>query len=230
MKQLIKNITLGMAALLLAGGLVSIVLLSGCSLNDDSVSQQVSSEEASHPNGLIQNNEEEQAETQLSDADNTVHLNQVPDSTFLYETDIAEINHADAYLDGQTVQIRGEVVGDLINDEYDAQACWINVQDDDKLNPSTAIARITRDQASVIDSYGSYSTRGTIVQVRGTFNLECSEHEGISDIHAEEVQLVSQGSRINHPVSPIVATAGVLCLGTGLVLLIVYSVARERTR
>ena len=161
---------------------------------------------------------------------NTLHLNQLPDSTFLYDTDIAEIVHADTYLDGQTVQIRGEVVGDLIKDEADPNRCWIVVQDNNELNPNAVTALITNEQAAVIDSLGSYDTQGTTVQIRGTFNLECIDHEGLSDIHAEEVTLVAQGSEVQHRINPAILAAGVVAVALGLILLAIYSIARERQR
>lgn len=161
---------------------------------------------------------------------NKVNVNQLPDSSFLYDTDIAELVAADTFNDGQIVQIKGEVVGDAINDEQKADVCWITIQDDDELNPSTISVQIDKEKLSLIDTFGRYGTVGSIVQVRGEYHLACADHEGLSDIHVEEMQLLEEGKIKEAPINPVVITAAVISVLLGGALLVLYSIRRERMR
>lgn len=123
---------------------------------------------------------------------NHVYVNQLSDSSFLYQTTIADLAQADSYYEGQTVLVQGEVVGDRINDEMQPDNCWVTLQDDDSANPSVVSVFMTTEQAKNIDTYGSYGVTGTMLQVRGTFHLDCREHQGMSDIHVEEVSALAR--------------------------------------
>ena len=160
---------------------------------------------------------------------NRVYVNQLPDSSFLYQTSIADLAKADSYYEGQTVLVQGEVVGDRINDEMQADNCWITLQDSEAANPSVVSAFMTLEQSNVIDSYGHFGMRGTELQVRGTFHLECGEHQGMSDIHVEEVSALSSGEQEAPQVNQHILTAGLLAVIAGLVLLYVYYKKREGT-
>ncbi len=160
---------------------------------------------------------------------NRVYVNQLPDSSFLYQTSIADLAKADSYYEGQTVLVQGEVVGDRINDEMQSGNCWITLQDSEAANPSVVSVFMTMEQSSVIDAYGHFGMRGTELQVRGTFHLECSEHQGMSDIHVEEVSALASGEPEYPEVDRRILTAGLLTLVVGLVLLYVYYKKREGT-
>ena len=54
---------------------------------------------------------------------------------------------------------------------------------------------MSAEAASRIDTFGAYNVRGTLVQVRGVFNLVCARREGVSDLHAEVVNIVEKGER-----------------------------------
>lgn len=168
------------------------------------------------------------ANSDTSSNSNQVYVNQLSDSSFLYETTIAEIAQADSYFDGQTVQVQGEVVGDLIDDELSTEFCWATLQDDE-VSPSVVSVYLTREQASVIDTFGEYGKTGTTLQVRGVVHLECSEHQGMSDIHVEEVSAVAVGSVDEQPVDENILRAGFLALVVGAVLFAVYHFRRERS-
>lgn len=161
---------------------------------------------------------------------NKVNVNQLPDSSFLYDTDIAELAKADTFNDGQTVQVKGEVVGDAINDEDDNSFRWISLQDDDDLNPATLSVLVDEKQLALIDSFGRYGRQGSMLQVRGSYHLACADHDGLSDIHAEEVQVLSEGKEIDTPINPVVITAAVISVFLGGALLVLYSIRRERMR
>lgn len=161
---------------------------------------------------------------------NTINVNQLADSSFLYDTSISSLATADSFQDAQIVQIRGEVVGDCINDESRSDACWITLAEQEVENPAVISVLMTNEQASAIDTFGNYSKRGTILQVRGTYYLNCSEHQGLSDVHTEEVSVIEQGAPIEHEVNPAILTAAFFSILMGLGLLFFYSWRRERMR
>ena len=161
---------------------------------------------------------------------NIVNVNQMPDSSFLYNTDIADLAGAESFHDTQTVQVTGEVVGDHINDELDSNLCWITLQSTKADDYSLVSVLMTNEQAKLIENYGNYNTDGTILQVRGTFYLSCSEHQGLSDIHAKEVTVVKQGSPRKHPVNDAVLWTSCLAVGLGVLSLFTYSFLRERRK
>lgn len=168
---------------------------------------------------------------QAIDADgNIVNVNQMPDSSFLYNTDIAELSGAESFHDTQVVQVTGEVVGDRINDESDPNKCWITLQSTKENDSSSVSVLMSNDQAKLIDSYGNYQMNGTELQVRGVFYLSCPDHQGLSDLHAQEVTVVHQGTPRTHPVNPGVLWAGFLAVGLGLLSLFTYRFLRERRK
>lgn len=170
--------------------------------------------------------EEEEASNPPS---NHVYVNQLSDSSFLYQTSIADLAQADSYYEGQTVFVQGEVVGDRINDEMQPGNCWITLQDDDSANPSVVSLYMTMEQSKNIDTYGHYGVTGTILQVRGTFHLECKEHQGISDIHVEEISALSAGVNDAAPIDPKTFGLGIVAVLAGLALLALYHSKREGT-
>lgn len=188
-------------------------------------------------------NQTEQADEALGDATagtgsvedaetkNKVNEGQLPDSSFLYDTDISELASADSFYDNQIVQIRGEVVGDRIADEAGA-GYWITVEDTESDTSSRAVVAVfmTEEQTQAIDTYGRYGVQGTIVQVRGMFHLECKAHQGLSDVHAEQVTPVTKGSVLDIKPNSAILTAAFFALLFGFGLLIVYYRLRERLR
>ena len=178
--------------------------------------QETSQTEGSENQDNSQASSQDQSETE--DPNNKVYVNQLSDSSFLYETAIADLAEADSYYEGLTVLVKGEVVGDRVNDEFREDTCWITLQDDKK-NPSVVAVFMTKDQSSIIDTYGQYGKVGTQLQVRGTYHLECSEHQGMSDIHAEEVSALQEGYTFG--------IAIVACV-IGVALMAAYYIKRER--
>lgn len=68
------------------------------------------------------------ADDQQAEGDNAVNPQQLPDSSFIYDTSIADLSSADTYYDEQTVQVTGEVIGDWIKgDTDDDRHCWITL-------------------------------------------------------------------------------------------------------
>lgn len=161
---------------------------------------------------------------------NTVNVNQMPDSSFLYNTEIKELSGAEAFHDAQQVQVRGEVVGDRINDESAADLYWITLQSTNANDYSTVATLMTREQVALIDMFGDYKNTGTELQVRGTFYLSCPEHQGLSDIHAQEVTVLHTGAPSQHTINPGIAWLAVLVLGLGVLCFVIYCVLRERRK
>lgn len=175
--------------------------------------------------------EEETIETKTVDTEgNIVNVNQMPDSSFLYNTDISELSGAESFHDTQVVQVNGEVVGDCINDEANPKMCWITLQSTKENDSSAVSVLMSHEQAKLIDSYGNYQVNGTELQVCGVFYLSCPDHQGLSDIHAQEVTVVHVGSPRTHAVNPAVFWASFLAVGLGLLSLFAYRFLRERRK
>ena len=161
----------------------------------------------------------------LDDEANSVKENQLPDSSFIYDTSISSLSHADSYYNKMTVQVVGEAVGDIIVDtNWGSNNCWVSLWDANE----TVSVFMTQKNAQVIDTLGSNHRSGTKLQVRGEFHVSCEEHDGISDLHAENVSVQSRGYETSEDFSPAAFLPGVFLLLVGLVLLIVFRHLRER--
>lgn len=161
--------------------------------------------------------------------DNLVNPQQKPDSSFIYDTAIADLQGADSYLNDQTVQVTGEVIGDRIRAEFDPGFCWIVLQGSDKSHSEIPVFMATDDTA-LIDTYGAYGRKGTTLQVRGTFHLICPDHEGLTDLHADSVTFVEKGSITEQPFDIGAFLPGLVLVAIGFIMLIVFHQMREGQR
>lgn len=166
----------------------------------------------------------------FADEENTINPRQLPDSSFIYDTGIIDLNTADSYYDDQTVQVVGEAVGDRISDGQGDGYYWITLAALDSGSNATVPVYMSAEDAEKIDTFGSYHSTGTVVRVRGTYHLTCSDHEGLSDIHAEYVSVEAAGERrpdafVIHDYIP-----GAIAIVIGLLMLLVYYYIRERRR
>ena len=201
------------------------------------------------------------------ESDNTVDVSQLPDSSFIYDTSIADLSTADTYYDRQTVQITGEVIGDKILVDNDDRHCWITLSasgspTERKLTSSassssassaaasatgttagstvsstsksgtlaTATVYMTKEAAEKIDLFGKYGQKGTTLQVRGTFHLACSEHSGVSDIHATVVTVTQKGKATADTFDPAMFVPGIIAVAIGLALMLLFRYLQERQR
>lgn len=162
--------------------------------------------------------------------DNEVNTQQLPDSSFIYDTSIAALGSADAYYDNQTVQVVGEVIGDSIREGLDNRHKWITLAANEKDSTSTVSVSMTAEQAAKIDTYGKYGTTGTKLQVRGTFHLVCTEHEGLTDLHADIVTVVEKGKHHEDEFDVNAFVPGAIATALGLALMGVFYYLRERQR
>lgn len=160
---------------------------------------------------------------------NLVNPQQKPDSSFIYDTSIGALQEADSYLNNQIVQVTGEVVGDRINAEFDPGFCWIVLQGNDKARSEVPVF-IATDATGGIDTYGAYGKRGTMLQIRGIFYLSCPQHQGLTDLHADTVSVVEKGS-ITEQVFDIGSfVPGLVLVGIGAIMIIVFHRMREGQR
>lgn len=160
--------------------------------------------------------------------DNAVNPQQLPDSSFIYDTSIDDLASADAYYDNQTVQVTGEVVGDSIKEGFDDSHRWITLASDG--GASTIAVWMPTESADKIDTFGAYGKVGTTLQVRGTFHLVDQQHDGVSDLHAEVVSVVKPGHATPDKLDPAAFAPGVAAVIVGLALTGVYYWLRERQR
>ena len=161
---------------------------------------------------------------------NTVNTTQLPDSSFLYDTSIEALTGADSYYDNQTVQVTGEVVGDAIRSGSDTGHCWLTLASTQVDVNDTLAVLVSNDSAELVDGFGKYGRTGTILQVRGTFHLACSEHDGITDLHAENVNVVEVSQ--NHPdaFSVNLFIPGLVLVAIGAAALVLFRIMQERRR
>lgn len=163
-----------------------------------------------------------------SNLPNKVNQSQLPDSSFIYDVSIEDLANADTYMDEQTVQVTGEVVGDRIMADG-GQNCWITLQATTASDVEVLVFMSTS-LSSAIDTYGAYGRRGTYLQARGTFNLACKDHDGVSGIHADSVTVVEPGYVETPDLDARKMVPGLAILLVGCSLLLVFNYLRERQR
>ena len=160
--------------------------------------------------------------------ENLVDPTQRADNSFIYDTSIGAIAGQSNLYDNRTVQVEGEVIGDRIaagNGYY-----WIELSSMDGDDSANISVLMSEDQTAQIDRYGRYGVTGTTLQVRGTYHWACDEHEGLSDIHATNSAVVALGVDDPDEFSLRAFLPGVIAVGIGIILLLVFRYARERMR
>ena len=162
-----------------------------------------------------------------AEGDNAVNVTQLPDSSFIYDTSITDLSTADTYYDKQTVPVTGEVVGDRIT-AGDGRHCWLQLASPS--DSSTVSVYLTNESADKVDTYGAYGRKGTTLQVRGTFNLACPDHDGASDLHAQVVTVTEKGKATPDEFDINAFTPGMVTVMIGLAMMVVFYLLRERQR
>lgn len=168
----------------------------------------------------------------LDAQDNVINEGQVSDTSFLYDAAIADLAGADAYYDGQTVQVTGEAVGEAISPLVDVgkDSGMVRVTLYEASSGTSVTVVMPKEDAEKIGTYGAYGKTGATVRVQGTFHLTCQDHEGESDIHADIVTVLSQGSVHPDEFVPEKFIPGVTVLVIGLICLLVGWRIKERSR
>ncbi|MDO4502871.1 MAG: hypothetical protein Q4D06_06770 [Coriobacteriia bacterium] len=164
------------------------------------------------------------------EAKNRINPQQPPDSSFIYDVSIADLANADSYLSGQVVQVVGEAVGDVIKAEDDPDYCWVVVASVDRGMSGNVSVYMRKTQAEAIDTLGRYGATGTMLQVRGKFNLVCKTHSGVSDIHADFVSATEEGVKNPDLLEVQDFFPGVGLAFAAIVLLLLYWFVRERAK
>lgn len=162
------------------------------------------------------------------DDGNAVNTQQLPDSSFIYDTSIVDLGTADTYYDNQTVQVMGEVVGDNIRASLGGGHRWITLSAPG--GAATLSVYMSSESAAKIDTYGEYGATGTTLQVRGTFHLVCPDHDGLSDLHAEVVSVVERGSHHEDEFEFDRFIPGIVTVAIGLAMMATFYWIRERRR
>lgn len=164
------------------------------------------------------------------DATNQVNPQQLPDSSFIYDTDIYALNTSDTYFENQTVQVTGEVVGDRINAETSTGKCWLTLSALPDATPSTVQLYVSESDAAKIDTFGRYGSTGTTVTAMGTYHLVCPEHDGLSDLHVDLLTVVEPGETCTEEFRLTDFWPGIVLLVIGGMLLVYYRRMQEMMR
>lgn len=161
---------------------------------------------------------------------NRVDQSQRADNSFIYDTSIAALYSETSLYEGQTVQVVGEVVGDRITSETDPGFCWITVTEEQGDDSSSVSVLLSDELADQIDHYGKYNVRGTLLQVRGTFHEACSDHDGLSDIHATAADVSQKGWETSDDFDAHGLGIALVCVFVGCIIVGAYYYERERQR
>ena len=195
-------------------------------------SQSSDSAQSPEPSGGAGETEDAGADTVRGIEGNLIDPTQRADNSFIYDTTIDTLLEQATLYEGNTVQVVGEAIGDLIQaGSFDGREMyWIMLTSTDAENKASISVLITAEQAKQIDHFGRYGVTGTILQVRGTFHQACSEHEGLPDIHSSNVEAITSG--VEHADVLVLRefVPGFIAVLLGVILMGAYYFARERSR
>lgn len=142
-------------------------------------------------------------------------------------TTIVGLVNATSQLDRQTVTVRGEVVGDALAAEGGHK--WLMLQD----GGAAISVLVDEDELDKVSYFGRYGQVGTTLEVSGEFQVDCAEHDGLTDLHAATVTVIDEGSKSAHATETFDVRkleVGVLLFIVGLCLVVLHWRLRERTR
>lgn len=161
---------------------------------------------------------------------NLINLQQTPDNSFMYDASIYDLVNGTEQDQRITVQVKGEVVGDPIRAEQNRGKYWITLDSVEEDKEASISVLVDESVLSQIDTYGGYNKTGTILRVKGLFFIACTSHEGIMDIHAETVTVLSNGSVSEDELDLLKFIPGVGLVFFGIVLTLIYRFLAERQR
>ena len=165
-----------------------------------------------------------------ANAENIVDPTQRADNSFIYDTTIEDILAETSLHDGRIVQFVGEAIGDRVLDDASGKYCWVTVESMADGSDANISVYMTVEQAEQIDHFGRYGVTGTTLQIRGTFNQACSNHEGLVDVHATNVGVMARG--VEHPDTLNLSNFGfgIFLIIVGAALMAAFYFVRERMR
>ena len=189
-----------------------------------------------HTNTLIKINPNKQGGTVSvgstsvdSNPENVINEAMGSDSSFVYETEIAALNNQPHLYDRRTVQVTGEVVGDIINAE-DPNYRWLIIQDLNTGSDAQISLYVTPVQAQKIDKFGRYGVRGSIIKATGMFQEVDPELEGAQSLRTSELDVLEKGVITKPPFRLDQFMPGFFAVFLGCVVLYVFYRAHERQR
>lgn len=169
------------------------------------------------------------AEAPRTQTDNFVNPSQDADSSFLYDVSVSQLNESPSLYDEQTVQIQGEVIGDLRHVTFSDKNYWLTLQETSNNKTTSEMTFfVTKTTTSLIDTYGAYGKRGTTLSIRGTFHASCQEHEGLCDVHAESSSLVAKGAVSSSSISIPHIFEAIVFVMLGLSITLLYRRLRDK--
>lgn len=164
-----------------------------------------------------------------SNPDNVINEAIGSDSSFVYETEIAALNNQPHLYDRRTVQVTGEVVGDIIKAE-DPNYRWLIIQDLNIGSDAQISLYVTPVQAQKIDMFGRYGVRGSIIKATGMFQEVDPELEGAQSLRTSELVVLEKGVITKPPFRLDQFMPGFFAVFLGCVVLYVFYRAHERQR
>jgi hypothetical protein len=139
-------------------------------------------------------------------------------------TTIVGLTNAGQQLDGQEVTIQGEVVGDILFADGDHK--WLMLQD----GGASISVLVDEQEVSKVTHLGRYDQVGTRLEVTGEFQVDCADHDGLTDVHAARIIVIDEGIEVESHFDAREFQIGALLIIVGLCLTILHWRLRERTR
>lgn len=164
-----------------------------------------------------------------NDPENVINEAIGSDSSFVYETEISALNNQPHLYDKRTVQVTGEVVGDLIKAE-DPNYCWLIIQELSTGSDAQISLYVTPLQAQKIDMFGRYGVRGSIIKATGMFQEVDPELEGSQSLRTSELEVLEKGVITKPPFRLELFAPGICAVLLGCIVLYVFYRAHERQR
>ena len=220
-----------MSSLIDSSDVVSTETVDAVARQAQEIAEQNSSSSASADDGeqvTIVDDGHKGATSVDTDKKNVVDPAQSADNSFIYDTSIASLADEASIYNGQTVQVVGEVVGDKIS--ADGDYFWVTVEAEAPNDSSTISCRVSDTLASKIDTYGRYGVTGTRVQVRGVYHQACNEHEGLADLHVDNLEVSNPGFARPDTFMLNDFVPGILLVLAGAIITMLFLFVRERRR
>lgn len=115
-------------------------------------------------------------------------------SVYGFEFTINQMIEQSIQLDQSYLTFKAEVIGERLER---GDMAWLNVSDNTNAIGVFLPLALTHE----INYYGNYMTSGDLIQISGTLNRSCLEHNGELDFHADHIIILEHGSDIDHEIS-----------------------------
>lgn len=139
------------------------------------------------------------------------------------QMDISELLSATMRLESKDVEFTGEAIGHAIY--ADERHKWVNL----KQGRSMIGVYLTNEQAEQIQTYGSYTTTGDTVTVRGVYHLACGAHADELEVHADSIEVAVSGQERTHFWSQGLLIAGIVLIILGICISVTQYLVLKRS-